>query len=129
MVELLVSLGKLSIGFLCILGPLALPFLLLHIRDHRESELYTTVLRELNLPELRGLFTVRILTRPLTADTVVVDLWQCSKEQVWGVIEKLSARLPGHVRLEVNGITDCRVRSTWKLTVMRTQPSVSYCPV
>jgi hypothetical protein len=129
MVELLVSLGKLSIGFLCILGPLALPFLLLHIRDHRESELYTTVLRELNLPELRGLFTVRILTRPFTADTVVVDLWQCSREQVWGVIEKLSARLPGHVRLEVNGITDCRVRSTWKLTVMRTQPSVSYCPV
>ena len=129
MVELLVSLGKLSIGFLCILGPLALPFLFLHIRDHRESELYTTVLRELNLPELRGLFTVRILTRPLTADTVVVDLWQCSREQVWGVIEKLSTQLPEHVRLEVNGITDCRVRSTWKLTVMRTQPSVSYCPV
>jgi hypothetical protein len=129
MVELLMSLGKLSIGFLCILGPFALPFLFLHIREHRESELYTTVLRELNLPELRGLFTVRILTRPLTADTVVVDLWQCSREQVWGVIEKLSAQLPEHVRLEVNGITDCRARSTWKLTVMRTHPPVSYCPV
>jgi hypothetical protein len=129
MVELLVSLGKLSIGFLCILGPFALPFLFLHIREHRESELYTTVLRELNSPELRGLFTVRILTRPLTADTVVVDLWQCSREQVWGVIEKLSAQLPEHVRLEVNGITDCRVRSTWKLTVLRAQSPVSYCPV
>lgn len=129
MVELMVSLGKLSIGFLCILGPLALPFLFLHIRDHRQSELYTTVLRELNLPELRGLFTVKILTRPLTADRVVVDLWQCSREQVWGVIEKLSAQLPEHVRLEVNGITDCRVKSTWKLTVMRSQPSVAYCPV
>jgi hypothetical protein len=129
MVELLVSLGKLSIGFLCILGPLALPFLFLHIRDHRESALYTIVLRELNLPELRGLFTVRILTRPLTADTVVVDLWQCSREQVWSVIEKLSTQLPDHVRFKVNGITDCRVRSTWNLTVMRTQPSVSYCPL
>jgi hypothetical protein len=129
MVELLVSLGKLSIGFLCILGPFALPFLFLHIREHRESELYTTVLRELNSPELRGLFTVRILTRPLTADTVVVDLWQCSREQVWGVIEKLSAQLPEHVRLEVNGITDCRVRSTWKLTVMRSQAALSCCPV
>jgi hypothetical protein len=128
MLELLLSLGKLSIGFLCVLAPFALPFLFRHIRDHRESELYTTVLRALNLPELQGLFTVRILSRPLTADTVVVDLWRCSREQVWGIIEKLSAQLPEHVRLEVNGITDCRVRSTWKLTVMRTQPPMSYCP-
>jgi len=129
MVELMVSLGKLSIGFLCILGPVALAILFLQNREHRESELYTTVLRELNVPELRGLFTARILTRPLTADTVVVDLWQCSREQVWGVIERLAAQLPEHVRLEVNGITDCRVRSTWKLTVMRTQPSLACCPV
>ena len=128
MFELLVSLGKLSIGFLCILAPFALPLLFRHIRDHRKSELYTTVLRALNLPELRGLFTVRILSRPLTADTVAVDLWRCSREQVWGVIEKLSAQLPEHVRLEVNGITDCRVRSTWKLTVMRCQSPVSCCP-
>jgi hypothetical protein len=83
----------------------------------------------LNLPELRGLFTVRVQTRLLTADKVVLDLWHCSREQVWGVIEKLSTRLPEHVRLEVNGITDCRVRSTWKLTVMRTQPPVSLCPL
>lgn len=128
MLELLLSLGKLSMGFLCVLAPFALPFLFRHIRDHRESELYTSVLRTLNLPELRGLFTVRILSRPLAADTVVVDLWRCSREQVWGVIEKLSAQLPEHVRLEVNGITDCRVRSTWKLTVTKTQPPVSYCP-
>ena len=129
MIELLESLGKLSIGFLCILGPIALLFVFLHIRDQRESVLSTTVLRELNLPDLRGLFSVRIQSRLFGADTVEIDLWHCSREQVWSVIEKVSTQLPEHVRLEVNGITDCRVRSTWKLKVMRTQPSVSYCPL
>jgi hypothetical protein len=127
--ELLVSLGKLTIGFMCLVGPFALLFLVLHIRDQRENVLSTTVLQELNLPDLRGLFTVKVQSRLIGADTVEIDLWHCSREQVWGVIEKLSARLPEQVRLEVNGITDCRVRSTWKLRVMRTQPPFSYCPL
>lgn len=129
MVELLVCLGKLSIGFLCLLGPVALLFLLQHIRDQRESVLITTVLRELNLPDLRGLYTVRVQGRLFGPDTVELDLWHCSREQVWGVIEKLSTLLPEHVRLEVNGITDCRVRSTWRLRVTRTRSSVAYCPL
>jgi hypothetical protein len=128
MADLMVSLGK-PIGFLSLLAPFALLFLFLHVRGQLESELYTTALRELNLPELRGLFTVKIQNRLFGEDTVVVDLWNCSREQVWGVIEKISARLPEHVRLEVNGITDCRARSTWKLTVKRTQPPVSLCPL
>lgn len=127
MTEMLLSLGKLSIGFLGILGPLALLLGFLRIRDQRQSMLYTTVLRELNLPDLRGLFAVNIKSRPFGADTVMVDQWHCSRERVWDVIEKLSTKLPAHVRLEVNGITDCRTRSTWKLTVMRSQPSASYC--
>jgi hypothetical protein len=128
MADLIVSLGK-PIGFLSLLAPFALLFLFLHIRYQQESELYTTALRELNQPELRGLFTAKIQSRLFGEDTVVIDLWNCSREQVWGVIEKLSARLPEHVRLEVNGITDCRARSTWKLTVMRTQPPESLCPL
>jgi len=127
MTEMLVSLGKLSIGFLGILGPVALLLGFLHIRDQRQSMLYPTVLRELNLPDLRGLFAVNIKSRLFGADTVIVELWRCSREQVWDVIERLSATLPAHVRLEVNGIADCRVRSAWKLTVMRSQPSISYC--
>lgn len=127
MTEMLVSLGKLSIGFLGILGPVALLLGFLHIRDQRQSVLYPTVLRELNLPDLRGLFAVNIKSRPFGADTVIVELWHCSREQVWDVIERLSAKLPAHVRFEVNGITDCRARSTWKLTVMRSQPTASYC--
>ena len=129
MTDLLESLAKLTIGFLGILGPMVLLLLFLRIRDQRESMLSAIVLVELNLPQLRGLSTVKIKSRPLWADTVVVDLWNCSREQVWDVIETLSAKLPSRVRLEVNGITDCRVRSTWKLTVMRTHPFVSYCPI
>jgi hypothetical protein len=127
--DLIVSLAKLTIGFLGILGPVALLLMIMNNRDRRESMLFATVLLELNRPHLRGLFTVKIKSRPLWADTVVVDLWNCSREQVWNVIEILSAKLPTHARLEVNGITDCRVQSTWKLIVMRTQDFVSYCPL
>ena len=127
MTELMASLGKLSIGFLGILGPIALLLGFLHTRDQRQSMLYTKVLVDLNLPVLRGLFAVKIKSRPFGADTVIVDLWHCSREQVWDVIERVSTNLPAHVRFEVNGIADCRVRSTWKLTVMRSQPSASYC--
>lgn len=127
--DLIVSLAKLTIGFLGILGPVVLLLMIMNNRDRRESMLFATVLLELNRPHLRGLFTVKIKSRPLWADTVVVDLWNCSREQVWNVIEILSAKLPTHARLEVNGITDCRVQSTWKLIVMRTQDFVSYCPL
>jgi hypothetical protein len=129
MADLLMSLAKLTVGFLGILGPIALLLMFLHIRDQRESKLFATVLAELNIPRLRGLTTVKVNSTPLWADTVVVELWNCSREQVWDVIEALSAKLPSRVRLEVNGITDCRVRSTWKLTVSRTHPFVAYCPI
>ena len=127
--DLIVSLAKLTIGFVGILGPVVLLLMIMNNRDRRESMLFATVLLELNRPHLRGLFTVKIKSRPLWADTVVVELWNCSREQVWNVIEILSAKLPTHARLEVNGITDCRVQSTWKLIVMRTQDFVSYCPL
>lgn len=129
MADLLMNLAKLTVGFLGILGPLVLLLMFLHIRDQRASKLFATVLAELNIPQLRGLSTVKVNSTPLWADTVVVDLWNCSREQVWDVIETLSAKLPSRVRLEVNGITDCRVRSTWKLTVSRTHPFVAYCPI
>jgi hypothetical protein len=126
MTELFVNFGKLSIGFLGILGPLALLLGFLHIRDRRQSMLYPTVLRELNSPDLRGRFAVNIRCRPFGADAVSVELWQCSREQAWDIIERLSAKLPDHVRLEVDGLADCRLGYTWKLKMMRSGPSVSY---
>ena len=126
---LLMNFGLLALGFLGIAAPVVLLILYDRIRDERESRLLEAVGMELNQPHLRGLSAVKIKSWPPWADTVIVDLWNCSREQVWDVIEKLSNQLPSQVRLEVNGITDCRVRSTWKMTVVRTQSFVPYCPI
>jgi hypothetical protein len=126
MAELFASLGKLSIGFLCILGPVVLRIAFLRARDRREAALSTRVLQELNSPNFRGLFSVKVKRRPIGADTVIVDLWICSREQIWDLMERLSARLPAHVRVEVNGITGSRLNSTWTLTVGK-GPAVAYC--
>lgn len=126
MAELFASLGKLFIGFLCILGPVVLRIAFLRTCDRREAALSTRVLQELNSPNFRGLFSVKVKSRLIGADTVIVDLWSCSCEQMWGLTERLSARLPAHVRVEVNGISSCRLNSTWTLTV-RKGPAVAYC--
>ena len=126
MIELFTSLGKLAIGFLCILGPFVLPIAFLRTRDLREAALSIRVLQELNSTDFRGLFFVKVKSRLIGADTVIVDLWSCSREQVWDLIERLSARLPAQVRVEVNGISGSRVNSTWTLTV-RKGPAVAHC--
>ena len=115
--ELLIRLGELSIGVLSMMGPLVL-LMLLKLRDQRESILYTVVLKELNSPDLRGLFAVKIRCSVFSRqDTLMVELWNCSKEQVWDIIIRLSTHLPPKVRLVVNGVTDFRSRSTLTLRV------------
>lgn len=59
---------------------------------------------------------------------MVVDLWGCSREQVWEVMENLSAELPAHVRVEVNGLSDSRLRPAWTLTATRMLSSACLCP-
>lgn len=125
---LLLNLGRLLAGFLCILGPLG--FLLAHLRrrDQREAALILTALRELNTPELRGLLAVKVESRSIGRDKVVVDVGGCPREQLWGVMEKLSAKLPSHVRVEVNGLGGSRFRPAWSLTATRKLPSAAVCP-
>jgi hypothetical protein len=124
--ELLTRLGALGIGFLSMMGPLVLLMVFLRLRDQRESILYPMVLKELNSPDLRGLFAVKIRCRVFSGqDTVMVDLWNCTKEQVWDTVIRLSIHLPPEVRLVVNGMADSRSRSTLTLKVKRSIPSVS----
>jgi hypothetical protein len=124
--ELLIRLGELWIGFLSMMGPLVLLMVFLRLRDQRESILYAVVLKQLNLPDLRGLFAVKIRCRVFSRqDTVMVDLWNCPKEQVWDTVIQLSNHLPPEVRLVVNGMADSRSRSTLTLKVQRSIPSVS----
>ena len=126
MTELLVSLGKLVIGFLCILGPLALHIAFLRARDRRESALSTVVLKELNSPDLRGLYSLKVKSRLIGADEVIVDLWGCSRDQAWDLVDRLSARLPAHMRMEVNGVGSSRLNSKLTLAV-NDKPCVAYC--
>jgi hypothetical protein len=121
--------AKPATGFVVILGPVVLLLVIMNYRERRESALAAAVLLELNRPELRGLFSLRINSRPLWPDTVQIDLWEYSRERVWSVIEALSVKLPPRVRLEVNGITDCRAKSSWKLSLMQTRFLPSDCPL
>lgn len=127
--DLVVHLTQLTVGLLGTIGPVAVLLMFMNVRDRRESQLFTAVILELNKPHLRGYFTVRVRSWPLFAETVRIRLWDCSREQTWNVIESISAKLPPDTRIEVNGITDCRAKSTWKLTVTRGIPSASACPV
>jgi hypothetical protein len=125
MEELLIRLGELGIGFLSMMGPLVLFMIFLKLRDQRESLLYTVVLKELNSPDLRGLYKVDIRCSVFSRqDTVMINLWNCPKERVWDTVLRLSNHVPPEVRLVVNGMADSRSRSTLTLTVERSIPSV-----
>jgi hypothetical protein len=125
MVELVIRLGELGVGFLSMMAPLLLLMVFLKLRDERESILYTAVLKELNSPDLRGLFAVKVRCSVFTRqDTVMIDLWNCPREQVWNTIIRLFTRLPPQTRLVINGMDDFRSRSTLTLKVERTIPSV-----
>jgi hypothetical protein len=126
MMELIASLGKLGVGFMCILGPVVLLIAFLRIRELREDSLSTRVLKELNSPNLRGMYSMEVKSRLFGVDTVKVDLRSCSREQVWDLMERLSVRLPAHVRVDVNGISGSRLNSEWTLTV-RKGPAEANC--
>jgi hypothetical protein len=125
---LLLNVGQLLAGFLCILGPLGFLLAHLRLRDQREATLSLAALRELNTPELRGMLAVKVESRFIGRDKVVVDVGGCSREQLWGVMEKLTVKLPSHVRVQVNGLGDNRFRPAWILTANRKLPSAAVCP-
>jgi hypothetical protein len=125
---LLLNMGQLLVGFLGMLGPIGFLLALRQARDQREAALSLTVLRALNSPDLRGLFSVKVESRSIGKDKVVVDVWGCSREQLWGVMEKLPAKLPSHVQVEVNGLSDGRFKSAWTLTATRKFSSAAVYP-
>jgi len=127
MAELSLNLFKLAIGFLCVLAPVAVGIAVLGRRDRRQQLLSTIVLQQLNAPDLRGLFAVSVRSRLFVGDSVSVDLWNCSRDQLWDVMERLANRLPRSVRFEVNGLTDSRTRSDWRLSSIGCRPELCEC--
>jgi hypothetical protein len=104
MTALMISSSKLIVGFISIGGPLIFLIALLHLRDHRKSIIEGIACRELNSPDLRGLAAVHIKCALLSNRcTVEVDMWNCSNERIWDVMEGLRVNLPSSVRFVVNG--------------------------
>jgi hypothetical protein len=125
MSPLLIRLGQLVLGFMAITGPLIVLLLFLEARDRRESSLCGIILKQLNSPNLRGLFSFRIRHGLLSGrGAVIVDLWGCSSEQVWGTTMQLSMSLPPKVRLVVNGTMDYKHKVGFAMKVRREAFSV-----
>ncbi len=108
--ELMMTLAQLAVGFLCLMTPVAVLVVALERRDRRALALNTIVLQQLNTPELRGLYAVAVRPRPFGSDRVSIDLWGCSRHQLWDVMDRLALALPRSVRFEVNGLSDRRTR-------------------
>jgi hypothetical protein len=104
---LLIRLVQLVLGFMAITGPLVVLLLILKARDRRESSLCGIIIKQLNSPNLRGLFSFRIRHGlVLGRNTVILDLWGCPNAQIWDTTMQLSMSLPPEVRLVVNGTMD-----------------------
>jgi hypothetical protein len=116
MTELVVTIVRLGIGLLGLMAPLALGYACLRARDRRASALWAAALKELNAPELRGLYALKVRARPFGADSVAVDLRGCSRELALDTLERMAARLPAGVRLAVNGAGGMRAEHSWTLT-------------
>ena len=122
MEDFIFTLGRLAMGFAYIAAPLLAIILVLKYRDRREAALNTVVLKELNAPELRGLYTVRLKAGVLAGQSVIIDLWGCSREQMWEVVSRLSDRLPSHVNLVLNGVSDPVSHTALTLRIERRVP-------
>jgi hypothetical protein len=102
MTALMISLAKLIMGLIHIGGPLIFLIALLHVRDHRKSTIEGIACKELNSPDLRWLVAVNTKCTLLSKRcTVEVDMWNCSNERIWDVIEGPRVNLPSSVRLVV----------------------------
>jgi hypothetical protein len=117
--NLVIHIGQLALGFAYILAPVIAVLLFLKYRDRKATQLNTLVLKELNVHELRGLYTVQLKSGIFAGDSVIIDLWGCSRERMWEVVSRLSAHLPPNVRLVLNGISDPGSRSALTLKIER----------
>jgi hypothetical protein len=122
---LLIRLGQLFLGLAAVTGPLVILVLILKARDRRESNLCGIILKQLNSPNLRGLFSFRVRQGLLLRrDVVILDLWGCSSEQIWRTTMQLSLSLAPEVRLVVNGTMDFKHKVGFAMKVRRGAYSV-----
>jgi hypothetical protein len=120
MAALMISLAKLIMGFILVAAPLICLIILLHVRDRRKSIIEGIISKELNSPDLRGLVAANTKYALLSKSCrVEVDMWNCSSEQIWDVIDRLRINLPSNARLFVNGIPARSQKTIFSLEIKR----------
>ena len=125
MSQSLIHIGHLLVGFMILFGPVIVLLLILNARDRRESTLRGIVFEQLRSPDLRGLFTFRIRHALfLGSSVVIVNLWDCSKEQIWDTTTRLSISLPSEVRLIISGTMDREHKVEFALKIKREAASL-----
>ena len=120
MSQSLIHIGHLLVGFMILFGPVIVLLLILNARDRRESTLRSIVFEQLRSSDLRDLFTFRIRHALfLGSSVVIVNLWDCSKEQIWDTTTRLSISLPSEVRLIISGTMDREHKVRFALKIKR----------
>jgi hypothetical protein len=123
MSQLLFHIGHLLGGFIVVSAPVIILLLILNDRDRREATLRGIILDRMNAPNITGLYTLRIRRRLLMGkDTVIINLGDSAKEQIWDTTMHLSLSLPPHVRLIVNGTIDGKRNVGFSLKVNGVNP-------
>jgi hypothetical protein len=113
---MLTEFTRLILGLAIVFGPLVGVLWLLNLRDRREGALRHAVLAALPLHELRGLVAVRARCAMFSRkDVVTLDMFACTRDQVWDAVARLYHSLPPRVRLVVNSAVDRQFATTLRL--------------
>jgi hypothetical protein len=113
---MLTEFTRLGLGFTVTFGPLVGVLLLLNLRDRRVATLRHVVLAALPLHELRGLIAVQARCAMFSRKSVVtLDMFACTRDQIWDAVTRLYHNLPRHVRLVVNSAVDQQFTTTLTL--------------
>ncbi len=103
-------------GLAITLGPVVALMWLLHLRDGRESLVRLAALKHVSSRETRGLIAIQVRSALLLRRSVVtIDMWACSREQIWDTLARLGRDLPPRVRLIVDGSVDPQLTARFTL--------------
>ena len=90
-------------GMLSTVGLIALPMLLLTLRDRRASKAQAFVLDRTWSRETMGLIGMRVICSPLSRTCVVIlDVLPCPREQLWLLLEGVAAGTPRGVEILIH---------------------------
>jgi len=125
--EALMQVGGLALVIGMTYGPVVALLGLLNLRDHRQSRLLGSVMKELRAREFDGRLAVKVRCALLSRRSVVtLDMRTCSRDEMWQALARLSRSLPPTVRVLVDGTIDPRFPAPVTLAIPGRRPLA--CP-